>query len=54
VKAVQSLSTVGDGHDVVAIAAKHGGQQLKRQIVVLGDQDPATRTHGIDTIMSRP
>jgi len=44
-QSVKRLATVGHGHDFVVLTSKHGGQKLKCQVIVLGNENPAVRTH---------
>jgi hypothetical protein len=50
-QSVKRLATVGHGHDFVVLTSKHGGQKLKCQVIVLGNENPAVRTHARKTIM---
>jgi hypothetical protein len=50
-KSVKRLPTVGHGHHFVAVASENGGQKLKRQVIVLGNENPAVRIHAGKIIM---
>jgi hypothetical protein len=51
VEPTQGLATVGNGHHVIALSPKHGGQKFKGQVIVFGDQNLGGRRHAGKPIM---